>query len=170
MIRSDIRMFTNVFLQVEKLFDVACTLTDVMTCVPFQPSAFEVGPREYLHQFLTLISTLRGGDSRFLPLLLAKVNEALPTMVAPIARPILSSEEDPVKIEEIREGLASEANTTPSETPPVSLVNTPSNDSPVFYGSTGGPEMSSVSSYSDISVVAPIPRSAFRLPLATYLD
>lgn len=71
--------------QVEKLFDVACTLTDVMSCVPLEPSSFTFGPRDYLTQFLDLISALRGGDSRYLPLLLAKIDDALPAMTAPIA-------------------------------------------------------------------------------------
>ncbi|KAI9880714.1 MAG: hypothetical protein M1830_000997 [Pleopsidium flavum] len=71
---------------IEKLFDVACTLTDVMSCVPTDINTFEVQPRDYLNQFLGLISTLRGGDSRYLPLLLGRIDEALPAMAAPIAR------------------------------------------------------------------------------------
>ncbi|KAL1311171.1 hypothetical protein AAFC00_001370 [Neodothiora populina] len=68
---------------VEKLFDVACTLTDVMSCVPFEQHTFEYGPRDYLNQFLSLISTLRGGQQRYLPLLLSKINDTLPTMPMP---------------------------------------------------------------------------------------
>ncbi|PSK57941.1 hypothetical protein B9Z65_9143 [Elsinoe australis] len=67
---------------IEKLFDVACTLTDVMSCVPetqlMQPS-FEIGPRDYLHQFVSLISNLRGGRQRYLPLLVSKINDTLPS-------------------------------------------------------------------------------------------
>ncbi|KAG9982469.1 hypothetical protein KCU72_g22359, partial [Aureobasidium melanogenum] len=68
---------------VEKLFDVACTLTDVMSCVPFEQHTFEYGPRDYLNQFLSLISTLRGGQQRYLPLLLSKINDTLPQMPTP---------------------------------------------------------------------------------------
>lgn len=68
---------------VEKLFDVACTLTDVMSCVPFEQHTFEYGPRDYLNQFLSLISTLRGGQQRYLPLLLSKINDTLPSMPMP---------------------------------------------------------------------------------------
>lgn len=68
---------------VEKLFDVACTLTDVMACVPFEQHTFEYGPRDYLNQFLAVISTLRGGQQRYLPLLLSKINETLPAMPTP---------------------------------------------------------------------------------------
>ncbi|KAH0551470.1 hypothetical protein GP486_007315, partial [Trichoglossum hirsutum] len=63
---------------IEKLFDVACALTDVMACVPLDSATFETGPRGYLMEFVNLISTLRGGDSRFLPLLLTKIQDSLP--------------------------------------------------------------------------------------------
>jgi hypothetical protein len=85
--------------QIEKLFDVACTLTDVMACVPsadtgtgidagaaistsppYNTSTFEFGPRDYLHRILALVSTLRGGRSRFLPLLVAKVDGLMSTL------------------------------------------------------------------------------------------
>jgi len=65
---------------IEKLFDVACTLTDVMSCVPYEQHTFEYGPRDYLNQLMNLISSLRGGQQRYMPLLLAKVNEAMPQM------------------------------------------------------------------------------------------
>ena len=71
--------------QIEKLFDVACTLTDVIACVPLDPlTSSHEQPTEYLNQFLNLISRLRGGASRYLPLLLAKVSDNLPSMTAPI--------------------------------------------------------------------------------------
>ena len=54
-----------------------------MSCVPFEQHTFEYGPRDYLNQFLSLISTLRGGHQRYLPLLLSKINETLPTMPMP---------------------------------------------------------------------------------------
>ncbi|KAL6251260.1 hypothetical protein RBB50_001468 [Rhinocladiella similis] len=69
---------------IEKLFDVACTLTDVISCVPLGPSAD--GSRlstELLDRYLKLISQLRGGSSRYLPLLLAKVSETIPTITPP---------------------------------------------------------------------------------------
>ena len=54
-----------------------------MSCVPFEQHTFEYGPRDYLNQFLSLISTLRGGQQRYLPLLLSKINDTLPTMPMP---------------------------------------------------------------------------------------
>jgi hypothetical protein len=72
--------------QIEKLFDVACCLADVVAVTPFSSDAFELGPRDYVSRFLTLISTLRGGQSRYLPLLLAKLSEVLPNLPLPRSR------------------------------------------------------------------------------------
>lgn len=68
---------------VEKLFDIACCLTDVVACTSFSPDAFALGPQDYVSRFLTLIQTLRGGQPRYLPLLVAKVNEVLPNLALP---------------------------------------------------------------------------------------
>ena len=69
---------------IEKLFDVACTLTDVIACVPLEPTSTQPEqPTDVLKQFLDLVSQLRGGASRYLPLLLAKVSDNLPDMTVP---------------------------------------------------------------------------------------
>ena len=68
---------------------MACTLTDVMACVPMESTTLEVGPQDYLNHFLNMISTLRGGQSRYLPVLLAKVDEVMATMSGPVI-PLLS--------------------------------------------------------------------------------
>ncbi|KAI9742818.1 MAG: hypothetical protein M1818_003547 [Claussenomyces sp. TS43310] len=68
----------------EKLFDVACSLTDVLALLPTPSDPFVMGPRDYLTQFLTLLSTLRNGDNRFLPLLLQKIHEVLPRLTSPM--------------------------------------------------------------------------------------
>lgn len=60
---------------------MACTLIDVMSCVPLESQKFEPGPQEYLNQLLNLISTLRGGESRYLPLVMAKIRDTLPGIV-----------------------------------------------------------------------------------------
>ena len=65
--------------QVEKVFDVACTLIDVMACVPDRAS-YGPAPQQYLNQMLVLISTLRGGEARYLPLIMAKIRDELPTV------------------------------------------------------------------------------------------
>lgn len=65
---------------IEKIFDIACTLTDVIACVPLDTAIFGTIPADYLDQFLYLISRLRGGASRFVPLLLAKISETIPSL------------------------------------------------------------------------------------------
>lgn len=42
-----------------------------------------MSPCEYVCRFLTFISTIRGGQSRYLPLLLAKLSEILPNLPLP---------------------------------------------------------------------------------------
>lgn len=57
---------------------MACTLIDVMSCVPIEPQSLEVGPRDHLSHFVELLSKLRGGRDRYLPLLMNKIDETLP--------------------------------------------------------------------------------------------
>ncbi|KAF2211497.1 hypothetical protein CERZMDRAFT_112587 [Cercospora zeae-maydis SCOH1-5] len=82
---------------VEKLFDVACTLTDVMSVIPHEQYTFEFGPRAYLNQLMTLISTLRGGQQRYMPLLMQKINDTMPNVpgyaIPSAVPPSLRSEE-----------------------------------------------------------------------------
>ncbi|KAF2109239.1 hypothetical protein BDV96DRAFT_242575 [Lophiotrema nucula] len=68
---------------IEKLFDIACCLTDVVACIPFSPDTFALGPRDYVSRFLTLFSALRSGQTRYLPLLLAKISDVLPNLPLP---------------------------------------------------------------------------------------
>ena len=51
-----------------------------MSCVPIEQHSFDFGPREYLHQMMTLISNLRGGQQRYTPLLVSKINDTMPDM------------------------------------------------------------------------------------------
>jgi hypothetical protein len=81
-------LVTNGLPQIEKLFDVACSLTDVLSLLPSPNDPFVLGPRDYLTQFLTLLSTLRNGDSRFLPLLLSKVHDVLPRLASPMLQTV----------------------------------------------------------------------------------
>jgi len=94
-----------------------------MSCVPIETNSFKVGPRDYLNQFLGLISTLRGGDSRYLPLLLAKINEALPAMAAPVTHslPLLPVDE---RLRETYESSAS-SDSTPYSSPSTTGLDFP---------------------------------------------
>jgi hypothetical protein len=68
---------------IEKLFDIACCLIDVVACISFSPKAFALSPHDCVSRFLTFISTIRGGQSRYLPLLQAKLTEVLPNFRLP---------------------------------------------------------------------------------------
>lgn len=48
------------------------------------PTTFDNGPREYLNHLISLISSLRGGQSRYLPLLQTKASEVPPNLQLPI--------------------------------------------------------------------------------------
>lgn len=96
--------------QIEKLFDVACTLTDVMSCVPFPQHTFEYGPRDYLNQLMNLISTLRGGQQRYLPLLLSKVQDAVPSMNPSPTFPLIPT--NPSRFEELYDGTNSQSHSS----------------------------------------------------------
>nr|POE77600.1 putative sucrose utilization protein suc1 [Quercus suber] len=112
---------------IEKLFDVACTLTDVMSCVPFEHHTFEFGPRDYLNQLMSLIGTLRGGQQRYLPLLLAKIDAMPPTTmgspgyVLP-AVPALSRLEE---IYDEHNSAPTSGESSPFGSPPLSAIGEP---------------------------------------------
>jgi hypothetical protein len=50
----------------------------VISYVPYEQRSLEYGPREYLHQIMSLISRLRGGQQRYMPLLISKINDTMP--------------------------------------------------------------------------------------------
>lgn len=116
-------------MQIEKLFDVACTLVDVMAYVPIEQQSLSYGPRDCLNRFIGLISTLRGGHSRYLSLLLNKIHDALPgwTPTEPRALPYGSGPQSNLRVEEMYEpGLKYESSVsnptsheaTPYDSPP----------------------------------------------------
>ena len=72
-------------LQAEKIFDVACCLADVVACTSLSAGAFAVGSRNLLPRLLTLISILPEGQSRYLPVLLAKLSEVVPDLPLPLS-------------------------------------------------------------------------------------
>lgn len=103
--------------QIEKVFDIACTLIDVMSCVPIESGQFELGPRECLNQLITLVSTLRGGESRYLPLLKAKIEDTLPAAIPVTHSPTLK--ELSGKIEGVKlETYSNSSHSSPHSTPP----------------------------------------------------
>ncbi|KAK2596618.1 hypothetical protein QQS21_006294 [Conoideocrella luteorostrata] len=63
----------------EKIFDVGCSLADVLSlnpsCVP--RTALEIGPGDYLREMIRLVGTAAGGSPRHLRVLAAKAEECL---------------------------------------------------------------------------------------------
>ncbi|KAK5442698.1 hypothetical protein LTS15_010905 [Exophiala xenobiotica] len=75
----------------EKVFDITCTLIDVISCIPTEDvksNGFETGPEDNLKHFFSLIARLPGGRDKYLPLLVTKVDQMLPAMTVPLARHI----------------------------------------------------------------------------------
>ena len=68
---------------VEKLFAVASTLTEILAMQPTS-RPFTVGPRERLHQILNVLTLIRYGHHSYLPLLLSKVQDAVPRLASPM--------------------------------------------------------------------------------------
>ncbi|KAH8433357.1 Zn(II)2Cys6 transcription factor [Aspergillus melleus] len=72
---------------IEKIFEVACTLIDVMACLSsagLRSSGFELGPQDYLKHLSSLVERLPGGRARFLPLLIDKLDQTLPVLLQPV--------------------------------------------------------------------------------------
>lgn len=120
------------------LSDVACTLTDVISCVPSNTSSFDFGPRDYLCQIINLISKLRGGEQRYLPLLTSKIQETMPTSMGLTLPPL------PINTTSTR----SEATTSPSS----GHASTPF-ESPHFSNSES--HLSSFGSFSPSATLSP---------------
>jgi alpha-glucosidase len=60
-----------------------------MACMPpagVRSSSFDLGPQDYLKHLCTLIHGLPGGETKFLPLLLAKIGQTLPSMLVPVTQ------------------------------------------------------------------------------------
>ena len=96
-----------------------------MSCVPLESHKFEPGPQEYLNSLLTLISTLRGGESRFLPLVAAKIRDTLPAIASRLPQPLVEkynlsgqTGKQQVEFKQEQSGGSSSAGSSPFETPP----------------------------------------------------
>ena len=89
-----------------------------MSCVPVQLSNFELGPQDYLNGLLTLISTLRGGESRYLPLIRAKISETLSTVAPSVTQPLALMVPDHYAKELKAESNSSSTGSSPMSSPP----------------------------------------------------
>lgn len=71
----------------EKLFDIAYVLIDVIAYTPpsvAETPASDLGTKDYLTYILSLVAKLRGGEDRFLPLLLEKISQIQPNFLNPL--------------------------------------------------------------------------------------
>ena len=89
-----------------------------MSCVPIESRKFEPGPQEYLNQLLTLISTLRGGESRFLPLVMAKIKDTLPGISTALPQHLVVKTATVGGPKLKQESTSSSPNSSPYSTPP----------------------------------------------------
>ncbi|CAK4031623.1 sucrose utilization SUC1 [Lecanosticta acicola] len=131
---------------IEKLFDVACTLTDVMSVIPGEQYTFEFGPRDYLNQLMSLISNLRGGHQRYLPLLMQKVHDTMANTPGYSITAVPPS----IRSEEIYEGSHSSAPNSGGSSP---------------FGSPLGADVAGYS-YPDIAVSAAMSHSQPTIPVS----
>jgi hypothetical protein len=74
------------------LFDIACSLADVINCFSVAPSPTTTTSTstDHLLHLLHLISTLRNGETRFVPLLQTKIRDTLPHLATYIPIPVPS--------------------------------------------------------------------------------
>lgn len=146
--------------QIEKLFDIACCLTDVIACIPFSPLTFSLGPQDYLSRFLTHLSTLRSGQTRYLPLLLSKISDVLPNPSLPpsLQQQQQQQQEQLQQQRQLQQHPTSALLTTPSVSPSPgpdpTLLRLPSRPQPSFSSSSSSPSFSSSSSSSSSSAAA----------------
>ena len=105
--------------KIEKVFDVACTLIDVMSCVPIDSANFELGPLDYLTRLINLMFTLRGGGSRYVPLVIAKIQETLPAIAPSIIHSIdLRIPNDHPRNTKSKRSSSNSSTSSPFSTPP----------------------------------------------------
>lgn len=91
----------------EKIFDIGCSLSDVLQVHPSfgNVSGVEIGPREYLVELIRILHAAPGGN-KYLRLLTEKADDYLH---AGITRP-LSDSDSPVRLEEIIDDEEEEMN------------------------------------------------------------
>ncbi len=68
----------------EHLFTVTCALTEILAVLPAPRTPFAQGPQDQLRKILNIVTVIRNGDGRFLPLLMSKVTAALPKLASPM--------------------------------------------------------------------------------------
>jgi hypothetical protein len=88
-----------------------------LSLLPANPDPFTLGPRDYLHDFMTLLSVLRKGDNRFLPLLLSKVHDVLPRLINPMLQTVPDAPANAMCDVDIFDGFGNAGIGVPSQFP-----------------------------------------------------
>ncbi|KAL2162874.1 hypothetical protein VTH06DRAFT_6710 [Thermothelomyces fergusii] len=68
----------------EHLFNVTCAMADFLSMLPAPRTPFRAGPRDHLRKISNIVTVIRNGDHRFLPLLLNTVASHLPKLASPM--------------------------------------------------------------------------------------
>ena len=116
--------------QVEKLFDIAYSLADIMALNQIETGTYEVGPRDHLTTFLSLVSTLRDGETRFVSLLQSKIREVLPAMAISLGLPLPGPPATPSSTQS-----ANSSNAPPSLMPSIGRLESTESAVPSPYNS-----------------------------------
>ncbi|KFH42459.1 sucrose utilization protein-like protein [Hapsidospora chrysogenum ATCC 11550] len=77
---------------IEKLLETTLSTIEFLSMQPATRQPFTVGLRERADQLINIVAMSRNGNHSFLPLLMSKVNEALPLLVNPLLQ---DAPEDP---------------------------------------------------------------------------
>lgn len=84
---------------------MAYSLTNVLPLLPQNSDPFTLGPRNYLIDLMNLLSVLRNGNDRFLPLLRAKVDDVLPRLVNPMLQTVPDTPMNMCPVDDIFDGF-----------------------------------------------------------------
>lgn len=135
-----------------------------MSCVPYEQHTFEFGPRDYLNQLMSLISNLRGGQERYLPLLISKINDTMPAMPTPgyaLPAPISGASSRVAEIFDEHSVHTKSSDSTPFGSPPMSAVSGDFSFNNLDAGRTTAPPMFPITmttgiQFGDLTVSAPM--------------
>lgn len=91
-----------------------------MSCVPIDSTKFELGPLDYLTQLIDLLSTLRGGETRYMPLMVIKIQETLPAIAPTIIQSLSLNIPDGRKRDvKVKRSSSPSSASSPFSTPPL---------------------------------------------------
>jgi len=90
-----------------------------MSCVPINFTDFELGSLDYLTQLVDLLSTLRGGKTRYMPLVMTKVQETLPAIAPTIIQSLnIEIPDGRVRCSKTKRSSSNSSVSSPFTTPP----------------------------------------------------